>query len=554
MIRRIAASTLSVAVLLTSFSALAQVPRPAAVYDVESEIAGLVHASVGQAAADAAVQPAALQRFYRARAFQPAWLSRGGREAARVLIERMRMAASDGLRPTDYTAGAWAQRLDAPHRTPGEAIASDVHLTATLLRFAGDLAYGAPDWTASARGVDVVQVLEHARDGRSARSAIARLTPDHPEYQQLRDALARYRAIAASGGWPAIESGVLLKLDPTLESAEAGPREASAVEALCSHLGIEGDVDPVAGCGYGPGDRPVYNLALEAAVRRFQARHGLAVDGVVGPNTIAALNVPAEARIDQIAITMNRWRRLPDDFGPAAVLVNIAGFRLEVRDYGRTALAMRVVTGEPDRPTPIMSDEIRYLVFRPYWNVPRSITQGELLPKIANDPAYLDEEGFQVVDGWSDPPAVVDPEAIDWAEAGSSFPYRLRQQPGRANSLGLVKFMFPNAHNVYLHDTPSTYRFRAPSRAFSHGCVRVEDPVGLATFLLRDDPAWSRDAIVEAMHHGGRRVVPLPRPVPVHLMYLTAWVEKGTVQFRPDVYGLDRVERRRLGAGIDTNH
>ncbi len=200
---------------------------------------------------------------------------------------------------------------------------------------------------------------------------------------------------------------------------------------------------------------------------------------------------------------------------------------------------MRVVTGKPATATPTMSDEISYLVFRPYWNVPDSITRRELLPRIAANPDYLRRQRFEVVDGWQDPAVLVDPASVDWTTAADEFAHRLRQRPGPRNSLGLVKFMFPNEHSVYLHDTPATHMFEAPRRAFSHGCVRVQDPVALADFLLRDDPRWTTNRIAAAMAAGSRQTVVLDRPVPVHLTYFTAWVQEGAVNFRADIYGLD---------------
>lgn len=202
---------------------------------------------------------------------------------------------------------------------------------------------------------------------------------------------------------------------------------------------------------------------------------------------------------------------------------------------------MAVVVGEPHTPTPEMHDAISYLEFSPYWNVPDSITQGELLPRLAEEPGYLVEADFEVVDGWDEPASIVDPSTIDWSSAADDFPYRLRQRPGGQNALGLVKFMFPNDHSVYLHDTPADHRFEANHRAFSHGCVRVEDPVALAELLLRDERRWTRDMIRDSMARGERKVVPLDTEVPVYLTYFTAWVDdEGEVHFRDDLYGVDQ--------------
>lgn len=277
-------------------------------------------------------------------------------------------------------------------------------------------------------------------------------------------------------------------------------------------------------------------------------RFACASGGIVGPQTIDAMN---QDRVAQLAVNMNRWRRLPDDLGRRHVFVNIPAFRLEARDADRAIVSMRVVAGEPETPTPVMSDEISYLEFSPYWNVPDSITRNTLLPQIARNPSYLAQQGFDVIRGWGEPIEIVSPSAIDWQAARRDFPYRLRQRPGPNNAMGLVKFMFPNDDAIYLHDTPAEHRFEERRRAFSHGCVRVEDPPALAAFLLRDEATWPREAIEAAMHDGERQVVTLPEHVPVHLAYFTAWVEDGVVQFRGDLYGLDARERRAMAPSTD---
>lgn len=482
-----------------------------------------------------------VQRFYAARGYQPAWLWDGERQAAQVFLERMLSAADDGLPHWPARARQW-QDWQRDVTNLETAVQSDVAFTTELVTFATQLAYGVGE--ESRRATDIVRLLAAARDPHSARDAVARLEPHHLEYRHLRQAHRGYRQLELSGGWREVPDGVVLKRDdptgaPTLEALE----QETAVRAVCDRLIVTRDLPESSDCGFALDAAPSYGPVLEAAVRRFQTRHGLVVDGIVGPNTIRAMNVPVDERTAQLAVNMNRWRALPDDLGRRHVLVNAAGFWLRARATGRPDLTMRVVAGEPETPTPMMSDEISYLEFRPYWNVPRSITVNELLPQIARDPSYLRRNHFEVVDGWSESAPVVSPSTIDWRAARHEFPYRLRQRPGPWNSLGLVKFMFPNEYNVYLHDTPATHRFDARRRAFSHGCVRVEDPVALAEFLLEDDASWTRDAIVAAMNGYQRQVVSLPEPVPVHLTYFTAWTENGTVHFRSDLYGHDAADK-----------
>lgn len=497
-----------------------------------------------------------VEAFYEARGFQPAWLWAGEREAAQVLVERMRSAEADGLVGWVQQADRW---MNWPHRQTDleRAVNRDVEFTATVMTFAVQLAYGIG--TDSQRELDLVEVLSRARDAQSTREIVGRLEPQHIEYRQLRRALRYYRGLAEAGGWAPIPDDTLLKLENTPEVEDAFARQAApgeqspaAARAVCDRLIATGELAH-SDCGSTAETAAVYGAMVEAAVRRFQQRHGLIVDGIVGPNTIRAMNVPVEERIAQLMVNMNRWRALPDDLGHRHVLVNVPGFWLQARVGGRAELTMRVVAGEPETATPVMSDEISYLEFRPYWNVPRSITENELLPRVARDLSYLRRNHFEVIDGWSEPADVLNPSAVDWEAVRHDFPYRLRQRPGPWNSLGLVKFMFPNEHSVYLHDTPATHRFQERRRAFSHGCVRVEEPVALAHFLLGNDPAWTPQTIVEAMRGNERQVVSLPDVVPVHLTYFTAWVEDEIVHFRGDLYGRDAAARREMERVIGTS-
>jgi L,D-transpeptidase YcbB len=496
-------------------------------------------------ALDARDWPDGVHTFYAARRHQPGWMSAEGRAAAEVILGRMEHAHEDGLSPAEYPVARLATLLATTPETLADAFTADVEVTAGLLRFARDLAHGIGADDEPVRDLDVAVALSDVRDAASAERVLRALDPVHAPFHELRRALADYHRLAADGGWPAVPDGPLLRLDDDEEADEAhDPQRVALLEALCARLAVTGDLDRVGDTACAVDDRglPQYTPALEQAVRDVQARHGLVVDGIVGPRTIAALNEPVEDRITQIAVNMNRWRRLPDELGARHVHVNIPGFRLEAVEDARVTLDMRVVTGEPDWPTPVMIDEISYLEFRPYWNVPASITQRTLWPQIQRNPAYLRQQGFEVVRGWSEPAEIVDPASVDWSSP-ERFPYRIRQRPGPNNAMGLVKFMFPNEHAVYLHDTPADHRFEERRRAFSHGCVRVEDPVSLAAFLLRDQ-GWSPVDVRDAMHGEERQVVHLDEPVPVYLSYFSAWVEDGSVQFRGDLYGLDARDRR----------
>ncbi len=270
-------------------------------------------------------------------------------------------------------------------------------------------------------------------------------------------------------------------------------------------------------------------------MKRFQRRHGLTDDGIVSAPVIAEMNVPIERRISQITLNLERWRWLPRDLGERHILVNIPEYRLEVWEGNRVPLTMRVVVGKQDTQTPIFSDVMTHIVFSPYWNVPDNIAQGETLPEIMKDPGFLDRNNMEVLDPDGKP---IDPRSID---LGDPAKYRFRQRPGAQNSLGLVKFMFPNQYNVYLHDTPMDSLFARASRSFSHGCVRLENPLALAEYVLRDQPQWTRERIEEAMHAEQERTVKLRSSIPVYLGYWTARASAdGILQFRRDVYDIDR--------------
>lgn len=359
-------------------------------------------------------------------------------------------------------------------------------------------------------------------------------SPAHPpwvggrweEFDRLARALVGYDHILRRGGWPSLPERTLLR--------PGEPISAELANRLRTRLVLTGDLDEAHAAV--PAAR--YDGALVDAVQRFQVRHGLLVDGIVGPETVRTMNVPAAIRVRQIALNMERMCRLPVDPGERHVRVNIPEFRLRLLDGGDEVLALRVVVGARHTPTPVFSDDIEYLQFRPYWNVPDSIARHELVPRALEDPEYLQRHGFEVLAGWQPGAAILDPAAIDW-RADTSAAYRIRQRPGPANALGLVKFMFPNRHSVYVHDTSARQLLTRRYRAFSHGCVRVEAPERLATALLAPQ-GWTADDVRSAMHASSRLAVALEEPVPIHLVYLTAWVDDdGVVQFRPDVYGRD---------------
>jgi len=308
------------------------------------------------------------------------------------------------------------------------------------------------------------------------------------------------------------------------------------VAALRERLRLEDDLGPADAA-----DADLFDEPLEHAVTKFQRRHGLTADGVVSPATRAELNVRVERRVEQLELNLERWRWLPKDLGRRHIIVNIAAYELEVVEDEMVVLAMRVVVGRPFNRTPVLSDTMRYIVLNPYWHVPQSIAAAELLPKVRRDPTYLARYKVRVFPNSGPDAPEVDPTMVDWsAVTPSHFAFRLRQDPGPLNALGRVKFMFLNKFNVYLHDTPARPLFEESQRDFSHGCIRIQQPIELAAYLLRQDPRWSRDALVRALGDAVDQSVPLPEPMPIHLLYWTAWADgDGTIEFRRDIHGRD---------------
>lgn len=345
----------------------------------------------------------------------------------------------------------------------------------------------------------------------------------------LLAARARLAAEVEAGGWPPVPEG------KALEPGSTGHR----VAALRRRLAASGDFEPEA-AATAFAFAETFDPALEAAVRRFQTRHGLEVDGKVGRATAAALAVPAARRLEQVDATLARRRALAEFPGQRFVLVNLPAFELEGYEGGQRVLTMKVVVGRPDLPSPELASQATRIQLNPYWNVPSSITRRELAPREAKEPGYLAGLAIRIFAGPAGAGELAAAE-IDWmAVARGDRPVFLRQEPGPKNSLGRLRLEVPNDEGICLHDTPEKRAFERPERALSHGCVRLEDAVGLAAFLLRDDPSWSGPALEAAIATGRQREIALPRPVPVYLVYWTAWVgDDGRLQLRDDIYGRD---------------
>jgi len=482
-----------------------------------------------------------LADVYERRNFAPNWSSR---DEINELITAVRRTEKDGLDPADYHL----KELEYVYRelgtgrqsSPQEQAALDVMLTDSLFRLGYHLRYGkvnpenfdkAWNFRRELNNQSPAVVMQQAMDAPSLIEFIDELTPRGPIYRQLQEALVEYRELAASGGWPSVPAG------PTLKPGATDERLAT----IARRLAVTGDIEDLQTFA------PItsYDKVLEAGVRNFQERHGLDDDGVVGPATLRAMNVPVEQRVQQLRLNLERARWVLDDLADDFVIVNIAGFRAYVVRGGESVWQTNVQVGKTFHQTPVFRDEMKYVVFNPTWTVPYSIATKEMLPRIKNDPDYFKTRDFDVKNRSG---AIVDPATIDWSKLNRrNFPYTFVQRPGPRNALGRVKFIFPNEHAVYLHDTPSKSLFGRAERAFSHGCVRVENPFDLAEVLLGSE-GWNQEKIKATLDSLETRTVYLPETLPVLLLYWTAEMgPTGEVHFYSDVYERDQ----RIAKALD---
>lgn len=471
----------------------------------------------------------AVRRFYAGRDHAPAWT---GPDCAQAIVElsgAIEAAATHGLDPDDYHRAALS----------GTALCdSDREIVATdaFLMLAAHLAGGRidpvtvePSWNARRPDLDGVALLERALAENRVAATLESLAPADPLYAALRDELARLRAIVAAGGWVAPGAG------PTLREGDRGPRVAEVRARLVADgFAVADAADP-----------EIFDATLAEAVRAFQARANLEADGVVGSRTLAELAQGPEARIGQVRANLERLRWLPADLGERHLLVDVADFRVEAREAGRTVRVHRVIVGREQRQSPSFSAPMTHVVLNPWWEVPRRLAVRDKLPQFQRDPGAATRLGFEAIDAAG---RRVDVAGIDWQRYSSAnFPYRLRQRPGPDNALGDVKLMLPNPHDVYLHDTPSRGLFARARRDFSSGCIRVEDALGLTEWVLAGT-GWDRARIDATVATDAPTEVRLAAPLPVHLVYRTAALDAdGRVRLLADPYGRDPVLVAALG-------
>ena len=451
------------------------------------------------------------------------------------LFNDIENVADDGLDPEDYHLSYLLMlklRLeDAESPDPSLVADYDILLTDSLVRLCYHIQFGKvdpesldPAWNMSrqVRNKDPVAAIEKRLQTGSLAVGLRNIRPKNTYYHLLKLALKKYRGIQDAGGWEALPEG------PTLKSGMTNP----LVPLLRKRLAITGEFDGTLT------DSARFDEDLKAAVMHFQTSHRLDADGIVGKNTYAALNITVKQKVDQIRVNLERARwvfhELPRDF----ILVDIAGFQAYNYEGDEITWTSKVQVGKPYRKTPVFKSKIKYIVFNPTWTVPPTILEEDILPKIKKDPDYLKKMNISVIDRKS---RIVDPESVDWSRYKKSVPYTLRQEPGPNNALGRMKFIFPNKHFIYLHDTPSRALYSRQDRAFSSGCIRVQKNIDLAELLLNAPEKWNREGIQELIDSNETKRVNLPKPKSVILLYVTNWFDQnGNIIFKKDVYERDR--------------
>lgn len=482
--------------------------------------------------------------LYGARYFEPIWISRDDAghvafsPAAERIIEVFKQAELEGFRPSDYLTPA----IDIANigTTPAELAALETAFSAATLKYAQD-AYGGrlnpldvnSTWTITPKRVNGPDLLVKLAESDRPDLILKELSPKHREFVALRQALAKFYDGTVIDTATSIPDGPLLR---------PGMRD-DRVTLLRQRLNVpEPEIPETAGTA-AVADI-TYDGVLAQAVTAFQEQLGLNADGVVGPATVAALNGGAATTKQDIIANMERWRWEPEEFGAFHVAVNIPEFRLWIMKDGEVHHTTRVVVGTPRHQTPVFNDEIEHIVMNPYWNVPNSIAANEIKPNLLSNPGYLASQNMEMLQGGQ----VVNASAIDWTQTNINN-FRIRQRPGASNALGQVKFLFPNQHDVYLHDTPSKSLFSRSFRAYSHGCVRVENPMDFAGALVDQEPELTR-ASLEALRGPSERWVNVKKKIPVHLTYFTLRVdENGHIRSYGDVYGANQrmIELLKLG-------
>ena len=492
-------------------------------------------------------QDLCLAVIYQKAGSKPLWITEAGPGTrASIILDFLKKSEEEGLNSQKYMIGEISDLWSTT--SPVSLARLDTLLTYNLVRYIHDISYGqlqplSPDNTSFAAvgevSFDVVAAVQQALGAPDLAAYLVSLAPAHKHYQSLKQALKIYRSIAASGGWKKIPLGT------TLRPGESDDRLQLIYKRMLAP-GIQPPPKP---------ENKIYGPSLQKAVSRFQQLNGIEADGVIGPQTLAAMNVPASRLVEQIIVNMARWRWQAHVLGKKYVLINIAGFNLTAYKDDVMVLNFPVIIGQLQHQTPVFSDSIKYIEFNPYWNITPSIAKNEELPNLRKNPRYLMDRHVRLFSSWDGDATELDSTIMDWRQISPSrmAGFKLRQDPGPWNALGRIKFVFPNKFSIYMHDTPSRNLFSRTKRDFSHGCIRLGNPLALALFALEDQgKGWTSEQIQSTYQSDKRVIVRLNPPLPIHITYQTSWVDKdGQIHFNRDIYSRDEKLFKALLSGHD---
>lgn len=494
-----------------------------------------------------------LINFYDQRHYQPLWLDQKKFKLdPKNLIKAIKNSYEEGLNPADYhlkyiKENTFDQNLFSAESRDQRAL-FEIILTDAYLNLASDYLNGKTDPKIILKedsyqddNLEAEKLLKLLASEQSLIKTLQAQLPTSKNYHKLKEKLYLYRDSGKIKPWPQIylEENLLLGA------------EGKAVEKLVENLAARNylDKNKLQRSDY-------FSQQLKKAVLRFQLNHGLNADGIVGSKTIEVLNIPLARRIKQLIINLERWRWLPENLGSRYIYVNIADYKLKLYNKSQLIMEMKTIVGREQRSTPVFSEKIDYLVLNPYWYVPRTIAVEDILPQAKKDYSYFSENNFTIFEYTAQGRLKeIEPSQIEWEKIDKdNFNFLIRQNPGDNNSLGRVKFMFPNRFSVYLHDTPGKYLFSQNERSFSSGCIRIEKPVDLAAYLLKDQSKWSREKIISEMKKDQEKIIYLTEPIKIYLQYNTAWVDPfARLQFREDIYGRDQKIIKQYFKGAKIN-
>jgi len=466
--------------------------------------------------------------FYSSRLFEQAWTND---KNIREFLDELSRAEDSGLSHEDYHYGL-LKDFSITARGPEEHAELDMLLTDAFLLYGSHLLNGKvnpetidSEWKAMRQEGNMMDTLEKAIKEKEISKSLTDLEPTDPSYMGLKNTLKLYRDIADYGGWFQLPEG------PTLKP---GMQDSMRVPLLIQRLYATADMN------FEPEDQYTYSESIAFSVKKYQKRNGLEEDGNLGKATTASMNISVEERIDQIRVNMERFRWISHDLDNRYVFVNIAGFNMHVHEGDSLIMQEKVIVGKPFRKTPIFSSAMTYLVLNPYWTVPPTILYNDIIPEVKKDIGYLAKKNMKILKGYGSDMVEIDATTIDWSTVSrGNFPYTIRQDPGTANALGKVKFMFPNKYDVYMHDTPSKELFNRPERTFSSGCIRLKNPMKFLEYLLHDTPNMNMEKANKILASGKEQTIVLKNPITVYIQYLTCWMEGDEVYFRKDVYNRD---------------